>query len=199
MKLLRWHRWVAWVALLPVGILFLQFAQPLYRNRSDDRGFGTFYGFAGGKFFSDEVFMFIRFEGRTKPEWRWARPPNYRYSEMDFEWDTEDSNGSGRLDLTSMMLENSDGTTPIDHEWFYRMTEQEDLATAFMDLLNSARDGTLPKPRHHTHYLHEKITGSLAHFSCGRRYPYALLVWAFIWMAATVYRLIRCIRQSNGV
>ncbi len=162
MKLRVWEKAILWVILLPIGVLVLLFAKPLYRHPYDDRGFGRFYGFAGGTFASREGFLFIKFEGRTKPEWRWAPPSNYSYGDVNFEWDAGSTKGSGQLNLPSMTLTTSDGVTSIDRDWFLSRNDHENTATTYMDLLTAARDGTLPPPRHHWHRFHDTVDGRLA-------------------------------------
>ncbi|MFT7303544.1 MAG: hypothetical protein ACI8UZ_002386 [Akkermansiaceae bacterium] len=182
---------VVWVGLLPVGALLLLLANQFYQHRYDDSGFGTFHGFAGGSFSTtDEDFMFIRFEGRTKSELRWSRPVNYRYVDVDFEWEAESSSGEGVLNLPTMTLEHLDESTKINEEWFIGLNGHEPSAKAFMNLLIAARDGTLPRPRHHWHHFDGDLDGTLAHFSLGSRYPYSILVWGIVWAIATIIVLM---------
>lgn len=192
MKSRTWLKRVAWVSLLPVVALVLLWAKPLYQHHYDDRGIGMFHGFAGGNFSAtDEGFMFIRFEGRTESEWRWARPTNYRYIDVDFEWDAGNTRGEGMLNLPTMTLKHSDESTTIDRDWFLGLNGHEPSAKAFMDLLIAARDGTLPRPQHHWHHFEGAIDGTLAHFSLGSRYPYSILIWGFVWTFATIIILMR--------
>lgn len=192
MKSKAWLKRVAWVVLLPSGVLLLLLAKPLYQHRYDDRGFGTFHGFARGSFSaSDGEFMFIRFEGRTEPEWRWSRPINYRYVDVDFEWDAGTTSREGVLNLPTMTLEHSHKSAKIDQDWFLRLNGHEPSAKAFMNLLIAARDGTLPRPRHHWHHFEGDLHGTLAHFSLGSRYPYSIPIWGFVWAFATIIVLMR--------
>ena len=192
MKSQAWLKGVTWVGLLPVGILILLLAKPLYQHAYDDRGFGTFHGFVRGNFFaSDDGFMSISFAGRTEPEWRWSRPTNYRYDDVDFVWDSDSAHGEGILNLPTMTLEHSGEFTKIDQDWFLRLDGNEPSAKAFMDLLIAARDGTLPRPRHHWHHFEGAIEGRLTHFSLGFRYSYPILIYGFVWIFATIIVLMR--------
>jgi len=76
---------LAWVALLPGGILLLMLARPLYQHRYDDQGFGIFYGdFRGSYIPLDGSNGSVVISGETIPEWRWARPTNYKYPIIKF-------------------------------------------------------------------------------------------------------------------
>jgi hypothetical protein len=199
MKTRAWLKRVAWVGLLPAGVLLLLWAKPFYQHRYDDRGFGTFHGFAGGGFITTvERAMSISFEGRTEPEWRWARPTNYRYVDVDFEWDAGGIGGEGQLNLPTMTLTQSDESLTIDRDWFLQLSGHESSATEYMDFLIAAREGTLPRPRHHPHHLDGAINGTLAHFSLGSRYPYSILIWGAVWAFATIFLLMRRKRPTEA-
>lgn len=198
MSLRKCLKRVAWVSFLPTGAILLLGVRMLDRQTQADPGFGFFHGFTSGRFTSMDGSFVINFKGQTKPEWKWARSSNHRYTDLSFEWDAPHTSGKGNLNLGTMELAQSEGLVTIDKNWFYRLTGDEVVAAAYLDLALSARDGTLPIPQHHWHEFDTPITGRLAHFSTGRSYPYSLLGWGLIWTAASIFFLISRARPISS-
>ena len=187
---------VGWLCLLPLGILFLPTL--IGHHPYDDRGVGSFGGFVSGRFGVLDEFVSMNFEGRSSSEWRWSRPSNYRYSELEFEWYSRGQSGDGSLDLSDMMLDTSSGPIAIDKKWFMQLPCDEELAEEFMAVLIAARDGSLPRPRHHNYYFEAPLDGRLSHWSLGFRLPYESFSWAVLWTLATLVFLARGIAQRRS-
>lgn len=179
-----------WIGLLPVGALLLLIFTAIARPTSGSNGFGSQYGFVRGHYADLESGQTLEFSGTTQPEWRWSRPAGFQYSELQFGWESPHDDLEGVLDLSSMRLTSDGRSVVINRDWFVEQGCRAEIAAAYMDLLTGARDGTLPRPRHHGHSYDpsegDPYMGTLTHFSLGTIYPHSLVVWLAIWIIASL-------------
>lgn len=184
---------IGWVLLFPGGIILLQFVLWLFTSRGSIDDFGRFHGVLTASLADKNNCSSLTINGQTLPEWKVERPSNFTYSDLDFEWIEWPSEitHKGTLHLSRMTLVTSSGTVKLDHDWLLQRVEDEYTATAYLDFLMSARDGTLPRPRHHTYYPEGMIEGRLSHFSLGFCLSRKVLWWGVMWVCFSIILLLR--------
>ena len=139
-----------WLLVLPTGVLAVWRAQPLYKHNNDHTGFGMFQGELNANLQAQNAYFFIRLTGHSKPAWRWVEPENYAYDRLDIEWSDSQAVHSGKIDLEKIGITEGAKTSHVDHRWFRNMLVSEPdptaLATEYLKIPYSARNGTLPRP-----------------------------------------------------
>lgn len=202
--------------LLPIGTFVASYLGTITRHRYDNSGFlGEFYGFVRGSLSCSEPQFYFCFEGKSKPEWRWCRPNNYRYSKLSLQWESGQKKGTATLDLPSLTVytENSTEilTKPTLLFWLTGKASAKEKLHCAIDklyaLLVAADQGTLPSPRHH-HYHSSEILGKddykepflccdLIHYSLGLRISHTVPVWIIMWLILVVGAVCNLFHKSS--
>lgn len=194
------------ILLLPAGAILTMLITSGLKHRYDDSGAGLFHGFVQARLYGQESFFFVRFEGETKPKWRWARPDNYKYQSLEIEWHSGDTRGKGVLDLSTLVLTTTTNSFALSETSLVNMLQPTDNQHApsepeirkLYSLLIAAGKGELPCPRHHYHHFEEPLGGSMAHFSLvGWRIPYSVFAWCVTWVIIVAFQLIKQIRLDK--
>ena len=132
-----------------------------------------------------EVCETLRVRAETRPRWYWAKPGNHQYrhatvdsisradSATSFDlaagtWRSSLTEGTSDRDgLVHLVMPDSGAAVPSP--------DCQRQIDAVQELLHSLRDGTAPRPRHHTHYVESPIRASYTHFTPGRNYGFFVL------------------------
>ena len=138
----------------------------------------------------------FHFRGETQPRWYWAFPTNFSYRELNFDWDSLSSTGTGNIKLPSMAYNSSSSTgtlTPaVLADWLLGPSNRisNDVALRNMNdvfgFVNAAGYGKLPRPGHHGHYFEEPILGRITHFTLGWGVGGLEYIWVGLWTLLVV-------------
>lgn len=134
----------------------------------------------------------------------WGRvSPKYRKVEIDWTiFQHGQSEGQAIIDLEHNQILHDGRTFPLNPVALCSLvgipneTESEsEICTALDDFIQSARDGTLPKPNHHSYSIAEPLAGRLQHSATGFSLGPLELVWVAVW---TIFGVSRCIASKGS-
>ena len=158
----------------------------------------------------DEVYSF-HFRGQSERRWRWVYSTNFVYRNLHFEWSRFDSQAqvsedSGTLKLPSLAYESPHGTGVLTRgklaEWLLGATNGTPGGSRSVDalfsFLEAAGRGSLPCPRHHTHYIEQPVRGSIQHFLHGFGVGGFVYMWIGIWLVSVVFVGWKLWRKRGG-
>ncbi len=200
------------VALLAAGCIGAQMCWHASHHRYDQPDSGYYYGSVNAVFdgADDDIYSF-HFRGQTQPHWRWAYSTNFIYRSLQFAWyrfdsQANESGDSGTLKLPSLAYESSHGTGVLTRavlsQWLLGATNRAPAAQRSVDVvfgfLEDAGRGTLPAPRHHTHYFEQPVRGRIQHFSLGFGVGGLVYVWIGVWLLSVVFIARRFWRRHAG-
>jgi hypothetical protein len=183
----------ALLLLLPAGAVVLFLLSGMTKHRYDDTGFGSFHGLVKTRvfYFGSNHSFSVAIEGRSSARWCWVRPTNYQYEALSFDWFGEDRVGRGEIDTFSMILNTDSNSVPVSNASLSDLLfgvspaglHQQDVeAIGFVKrLIVEAGEGRLAPPRHHYYDFKTPVSGMMAHFSLGSRFPYSLYWWTGAW------------------
>lgn len=142
-----------------------------------------YYGSVQGSFVlsgPDRSYYTVEFESKSKPQWRWAKPDNFSYAVINLSvaslnnYAVSSHPPQATLSFPSSVLKYEEAVVPFSREsliefWNPAPSPQADAAfleqvNTLYELLLSAGNGSLPKPRHHMYHYEHPFTGTLTHF-----------------------------------
>lgn len=133
----------------------------------------------------------------------WGRvSPKYRKVEIDWAiFRNGQSTGQAIIDLEHNQIFHDGRTFPLNPDALCNLvgipneTETESaICTALDAFLQSARDGTLPKPNHHSYSLAKPLEGRLQHGATGFSLRPLELVWVAVW---SIFGVSRCVTSKH--
>lgn len=162
------------------------------------------------------IFGEVRVEGRTEPHFRMWGHVSPRYREVQITWyvfQDAGSEGLAVLDLEHMQIQHGGRTVPLNTESISRLfgiqkvVDGEDWRiTELIAFLRSAREGTLPVPRHHGIALPGPLSGNMHHFASGSAIRPLALIWIIVWSILGLSQIFRAqytkaerLKQSGSV
>lgn len=187
-----------WLSVLVIGLIAISML--VYSSSAAGSGAGTgFFSYRFGAVFqvwpnaSGDASGSFRVEGNVAPRFLLWGHTSPAYQTVAIEWEMYHGNqgkGQASLDLEQMGIVAHDQTTDITEKSLSTLLgfstanprEAEQVAT-LLSFLESARDGTLPPPRHHGYALPEPLPGYMQHFATGTSIPPLQLIWVIVWSA----------------
>lgn len=167
------------------GILTYRFVTRLhfhYENEAGRNEFGT-----------------VNVEGRTEPRFMlWGHvSPQYHHVQIDWAaFGDLGCEGNAVINLREMTIDRDGETVPLTPNGLGSLIgvrnpgdNSDGVVDALIQFLLSARDGTLPVPRHHGYSLPEPLSGSMHHFALGPAIRPLELLWVAAWSAVGFSRL----------
>ncbi|TWT94564.1 hypothetical protein [Stieleria varia] len=137
-------------------------------------------------------------EGNVGPQFLlWGHScPAYKSVELQWEmFHAPDQKGRASIDLERMAFDDGERVSHLNETSLSELIgfsdtnprDKERVAT-LMQLLISARDATLPPPRHHGIPLPEPLSGSMQHHAAGICIPPFALLWLILWNAYGLWK-----------
>ncbi len=198
----------AWLTVLFVVLFFISALTFNMGLAGSGAGTGVFsYWFrasfrVGSNFENDlGVSGCINVEGNAESRfmiWGHASP---RYRTVEIEWVMfrhGESTGQAVIDLKEMQISHGTQTSPLNADTLGSLigfpntsNGRNVMVTSLMDFLQSAGQGTLPPPSHHSYSLPEPIPGRMQHFATGSSLRPLELIWIVAWSICGLFGWIR--------
>jgi hypothetical protein len=202
---------IALLWLLPAGAIVLFLLAGQAKHRYDNSGFGSFHGLVQATLVysgPDHSFS-VKIAGESAAQWHWISPRNYQYRYLDIEWSGEAGEGKGQIDTSSMTLTSKDKSLPVSRSSLSELLfgtsvntepQGEVDAVEFIERkIAEAGQGRLVLPRHHYYHFETPVSGIIAHFSLGARFPYSLYWWTAAWALLCLWIAFRtCRKRAMG-
>ncbi len=189
-------RWLVW---LVVGALVTQILWTMLVHRYTQPMFGSFYGVLNANCYGNESLSNFNVRGETEPKWYWVRPSNFQYTRLILSWYGTPIDNRAVVELPSFRYQfgETEGllTPNVLDKWFVPESQQNAAtlreAEWIYGFLQSAANGTLPRPQHHTHSFDEPVHVWLQHFCCGFGFSSWVYVWCIIWLGLLISKARR--------